>query len=41
MRQLLSKYGKLETIFMKTENSKTNKPDKLVLNLSQRLNLKS
>lgn len=40
MRQLLSKY-KLGTILMNMENSKTNKPDRLVLNLSQRLKLKS
>ena len=31
----------METIFMNTENSKTNKPHKLVLKLSQRLDLKS
>ena len=31
----------METIFMNTENSKTNKPRKFVLNLSQRLNLRS
>ena len=31
----------METIFMNTENSKTNEPHKFVLNLSQRLNLKS
>ena len=27
----------METIFMNTENSKTNEPHKFVLNLSQRL----
>ena len=31
----------METIFMNTENSKTNEPQKFVLNLSQRLNLRS
>ena len=31
----------METIFMSTENSKTNEPDKFVLNLSQRLDLRS
>ena len=31
----------METIFMNTENSKTNKPRKFVLNLSQRLDLRS
>ena len=31
----------METIFMKTESSKTNEPHKFVLNLSQRLDLKS
>ena len=31
----------METIFMNTENSKTNEPDKVVLSLSQRLDLKS
>ena len=30
-----------ETIFMKTENNKTNEPHKFVLNLSQRLDLRS
>ena len=30
----------METIFMNTENSKTNEPHKFVLNLSQRLDLK-
>ena len=29
----------METIFMNTENSKTNEPHKFVLNLSQRLDL--
>ena len=29
----------METIFMNTENNKTNEPHKFVLNLSQRLNL--
>ena len=33
IKQLLSKY--METIFMNTENSKTNEPHKFVLNLSQ------
>ena len=31
----------METIFMNTENSKTNEPHKFVLNLSQRLHLRS
>ena len=31
----------METIFMNTENSKTNGPHKFVLNLPQRLDLKS
>ena len=31
----------METIFMKMENSKTNKSHKFVLNLSQRLDLRS
>ena len=31
----------METIFMNRENSKTNEPHKLVLNLSQRLHLRS
>ena len=31
----------METIFVNTENSKTNEPCKFVLNLSQRLDLKS
>ena len=31
----------METTFMKTESIKTNKPHKFVLNLSQRLDLKS
>ena len=31
----------METIFMNTENSKTNDPHKFVLNLSQRLDLRS
>ena len=31
----------METIFMNTENSKPNEPHKFVLNLSQRLNLRS
>ena len=31
----------METIFMTTENSKTNEPHKFVLNLSQRLDLRS
>ena len=30
----------METIFMNTENSKTNEPHKFVLNLSQRLDLR-
>ena len=29
----------MDMIFMNTENSKTNKPHKFVLNLSQRLDL--
>ena len=31
----------METKFLNTENSKTNEPHQLVLNLSQRLDLKS
>ena len=31
----------METIFMNTENSKTNESHKFVLNLSQRLDLRS
>ena len=31
----------METIFMNTENSKTNEPHKFVLNLSQILDLRS
>ena len=31
----------METIFMNTENSKTNEPHKFVLNMSQRLDLRS
>ena len=31
----------MEMIFMKTENSKTNEPQKFVLNLSQRLDFRS
>ena len=31
----------MKTIFTDTENSKTNEPNKFVLNLSQRLNLRS
>ena len=31
----------METIFMSTEKSKTNEPRKVVLNLSQRLDLRS
>ena len=31
----------METIFMNTKNSKTNEPQKFVLNLSQRLDLRS
>ena len=31
----------METIFMNTENSKTNEPHKFVLNSSQRLDLRS
>ena len=31
----------METIFMKTENSKTSEPHKFVLNLSQRSDLRS
>ena len=31
----------METIFMNMENSKTNEPQKRVLNLSQRLDLPS
>ena len=31
----------METIFMNAENSKANEPHKFVLNLSQRLDLRS
>ena len=31
----------METIFIKTENNKTNEPQKFVLNVSQRLPLRS
>ena len=31
----------MEAIFQNTENSKTNEPHKFVLNLSQRLDLRS
>ena len=31
----------METIFMNTENSKTNEPHKFFLNLSQRLDIRS
>ena len=31
----------MEIIFLNTENSKSNKPHKFVLNLSQRLDLRS
>ena len=31
----------METIFMNTKNRKTNEPHKFVLNLSQRLDLRS
>ena len=31
----------METIFMNTENSKTNEPHKFVFNFSQRLDLRS
>ena len=31
----------METIFMNTENKKANEPQKFVLNLSQRLDLRS
>ena len=40
IEQLLSQLC-METIFMDLENSKTNEPQKCVLNLSQRLDLKS
>ena len=40
IEQLLSNIS-METIFINTENSKTNKPHKIVLNLSQRLDLVS
>ena len=36
IEQLLSNIS-METIFINTENSKTNKPHEIVLNLSQRL----
>ena len=31
----------MERIFMNTENNKTNEPNKFVLNLSQKLDLRS
>ena len=31
----------METIFMNTENTKTNEPHKFLLNLSQRLDFRS
>ena len=31
----------METIFMNTENSKTNEPNKFAINLSQRLDLRN
>ena len=31
----------METVFMNVQNSKTNEPHKFVLNLSQRLDLRS
>ena len=31
----------METIFMNTENSKTNEPHKFIFNLSQRLGLRN
>ena len=31
----------METVFMNTENNKTNEPKKFALNLSQRLDLRS
>ena len=40
IEQLLSQLC-MKTIFMDLENSKTNEPHKCVLNLSQRLDLKS
>ena len=40
IEQLLLKY-KHENIFISTENSKTNEPQKFVLNLPQRLDLRS
>ena len=40
IEQLLSIIN-METIFMNTENIKTNEPHKFVLNLSQRLDLRS
>ena len=33
--------NKMKTMFMNTENSKTNEPNKFILNLSQRLGLRS
>ena len=39
--QLLLKYKRMETIFMNTENSITNEPHKFVLNLWQKLDLRS
>ena len=40
IEQLFLKY-KHETILMNTENSKTNEPQKFILNLLQRLDLRS
>ena len=31
----------MKTVFMNTENSQTNEPHKFILNLSQRLDLRS
>ena len=38
---LNTEYISTETVFMNTKNSKTNEPHKFVLNLSQRLDLRS
>ena len=40
-RQLLSKYESMEMIFMNTESSKTDESHKFVLDLPQRLDLRS
>ena len=38
---MLSKNGNMETIFINTENSKTNEPHKFTLSLAGKLKLKN